>query len=220
MGEFDDDVPLPPKPGPSGTGTATVTVKRPRPKKPPPHIHTKSSAGKIILLALLGAALLFGIGYAAGQTMRGGSTEAAQSPGPEDCELVPVAPQYPPASDFNVLVLNAGSPAGSATTTAEQLSSYGFGISGIDNGSTQGIETPNVIQHGPDAAAAVPLLEAYLVGGVTVQEFPDAGASLTLLLQPNFTGLASAEEAQAILSEPVLTPVGPGCPVEQAPAGA
>lgn len=49
---------------------------------------------------------------------------------------------------------------------------------------------------------------------VTLQEFPDAGNNVTLLLREGFPGVATAEQAQAILSTPVPTPTGPGCTPE------
>lgn len=187
----------------------------PRPRKPPPTIHTKASAGKIILLGLLALAMLFGVGYAAGQAFTGGTAEAngTEVDLSKDCEIVNAVPSYPPPSDITVLVLNAGSPPGSATTTGEQLTSFGFVVSGIDDGATDAT-TPSVIQHGPDARMAVQTLKAYIKGEVTLQEFPDAGNNVTLLLREGFPGTATAEEAQAILNTPVATATGPGCTSE------
>lgn len=199
----------------SGSGSSTPRLA-PRPRKPPPKIHTKASAGKLILLGLLALAMLFGIGYAAGQAFTGGSTESVDGTEVElskDCEIVDTVPSYPPPSDITVLVLNAGSPPGSATTTGEQLTSFGFVVSGIDDGAADAT-TPSVIQHGPEARMAVQTLKAYLQGEVTLQEFPDAGNNVTLLLREGFPGVATAEQAQAILSTPVPTPTGPGCTPE------
>lgn len=200
----------------SGSGSGTPRLA-PRPRKPPPKIHTKASAGKLILLGLLGLAMLFGIGYAIGQAFTGGtSVETADGTEVElskDCEIVDVVPNYPPPSDITVLVLNAGSPPGSATTTGQELTSLGFVVSGIDDGSTDAT-TPSVIQHGPEARMAVQTLKAYLQGEVTLQEFPDAGNNVTLLLREGFPGVATAEQAQAILNTPVPTPTGPGCTPE------
>lgn len=219
MADLDPDAPASTR---GGTATATKsggsTSPRlaPRPRKPPPKIHTKASAGKLILLGLLALAMLFGIGYAAGQAFTGGSGEASTGSEVElskDCEIVDTVPNYPPPSDITVLVLNAGSPPGSATSTGEQLTSFGFSVSGIGDGSSEA-STPTVIQHGPDARMAVQTLKAYIKGDVTLQEFPDAGGNVTLLLQEGFEGLATAEEAQAILNTPVPTPTGPGCTPE------
>lgn len=198
--------------GGAGSGTPRMA---PRPRKPPPKIHTKASAGKLILLGLLALAMLFGIGYAVGQAFTGGSEDSASSE-PElskDCEIVNAVPDYPPPSDITVLVLNAGSPPGSATTTGQELTSYGFVVSGIDDGSAEAT-TPTVIQHGPEARMAVQTLKAYLQGEVTLQEFPDAGNNVTLLLREGFPGVATAEQAEAILNTPVPTPTGPGCTPE------
>lgn len=198
----------------SGSGATTPRLA-PRPRKPPPKIHTKASAGKLLLLGLLALAMLFGIGFAAGQAFTGGSADTAGSDVDlsKDCEIVDTVPNYPPPSDITVLVLNAGSPPGSATSTGQQLTSFGFVVSGIDDGAADAT-TPSVIQHGPDARMAVQTLKAYLNGEVTLQEFPDAGNNVTLLLREGFPGVATAEQAQAILSTPVPTPTGPGCTPE------
>lgn len=188
----------------------------PRPRKPPPKIHTKASAGKLILLGLLALAMLFGIGYAAGQAFTGGGdsdTAGSDAELSKDCEIINAVPDYPPPSDITLLVLNAGSPPGSATTTGEQLTSFGFVVSGIDDGATEAT-TPSVIQHGPEAREAVQTLKAYLSGEVTLQEFPDAGNNVTLLLREGFPGVATAQEAEAILNTPVPTATGPGCTPE------
>ena len=214
-------------PASTGGGTATASKSSggasggtprlaPRPRKPPPKIHTKASAGKLILLGLLGLAMLFGIGYAVGQAFTGGgSTDSAGSAVDlsKDCEIVDTVPDYPPPSDVTVLVLNAGSPPGSATATGQELTSFGFVVSAIGDGSTEAT-TPTVIQHGPEARMAVQTLKAYLQGEVTLQEFPDAGNNVTLLLREGFPGVATAAEAEAILNTPVPTPTGPGCTPE------
>ena len=215
MADLDPDASLQ-----DGGTTATATKSSgeskprlvPRPRKPPPKIHTKASAGKLILLGLLALAMLFGIGYAAGNAFRG---DAAGGEGSlsKDCELVNVVPNYPPPSDITVLVLNGGSPPGSATTTGQELTSYGFTVSGIDDGFTDAT-TPAVIQHGPEARDAVQTLKAYINGEVTLQEFPDAGNNVTLILREGFSGLVSQEQAEAILNTPVATPTGPGCTEE------
>lgn len=212
MADLDPDAPASDR-GTTATATKSSGDPKPRlaqrPRKPPPKIHTKASAGKLILLGLLALAMLFGIGYAAGNAFRGAPTGGDESLS-KDCELVNVVPNYPPPSDITVLVLNGGSPPGSATTTGQELTSYGFTVSGIDDGVTEAT-TPAVIQHGPEAKDAVQTLKAYINGEVTLQEFPDAGNNVTLILREGFTGLASEEQAQAILNTPVPTPTGPGC---------
>jgi hypothetical protein len=180
-----------------------------RPRKPPPHIHSKASAGKIILIGLLGLAMLFGMGYAAGQAVRGTSADGSA----RDCEIVETVPTYPTPDTIPVLVLNGGSAPGSATTTSQELGAFGFPITGIDDGVSDAT-TPVVIQHGPQAKLAVQTLAAYMRDPVTFQEFPDAGSNVTLLLREGFTGVNSAEEAQAILTTPITTAIGSECTEE------
>lgn len=204
-----------------GPGASTATASRgadtegkprlaQRPRKPPPRIHTKASAGKIILIGLLGLAMLFGMGYAAGQAFRG--TTAAGG-GERDCQIVETVPQLPTPDQISVLVLNGGSEPGSATTTGQQLGGFGFTVTGIDDGLTDAT-TPVVIQHGPQAQQAVKTLAAYMNDEVTFQEFPDAGNNVTLVLRPGFSGLKSQEAAQSTLSTPIRTAVGADCTEE------
>lgn len=170
--------------------------------------------GRAIVLTLVGMVVVFGFGYAIGQMLRSGESGDAAKPVP--CATVSVVPAYLPPADVSVKVLNANAPTGAAKNTGSALEAFGFTIVTVGNGTTTNPTQGAVIRHGPAAGLlAAQTLQAYILGESVLEPAPDlAGNAVELILQAQFGGVASAEQAEANLTKPVpsTSPAGCGSP--------
>ena len=224
MADMDDPgtppqgVPLPPVPssnqGPrnaddGGAHAAPVIPgEHPVPPKGPRNI------GRTVVLTLIGMVVVFGFGYAVGQMFTSGGTSDADKPVP--CTTVSAVPAYLPPAEVSVKVLNSSAPSGTAAKTGSALEALGFTIVTVGNGTTSNPTQGAVIRYGPATGLlAAQTLQAYILGETVLESAPDlAGNTVELILQAQFGGVASAEQAQANLTKPVpsTSPAGCGSP--------
>ena len=224
MADMDDPgtppqgVPLPPVPssaqGPRHAGSDGASASSVIPGEHPVPPKGSRNVGRAVVLTLIGMVVVFGFGYAIGQMFTSGGTGDAAKPVP--CTTVSAVPAYLPPADVSVKVLNASAPAGTAAKTGTALGALGFTIATVGNGTTTNPTQGAVIRYGPATGLlAAQTLQAYILGETALEPAPDlAGNTVELILQAQFGGVASAEQAQANLTKPVpsTSPAGCGSP--------
>jgi LytR cell envelope-related transcriptional attenuator len=127
------------------------------------------------------------------------------------CASAKAAPPSLDPKTLSVRVFNATDRSGAATRVAADLKSRGFGVAEVANDpSGRKVTGTGEVRHGPRGKDQAAYLEAYLPGATDFQD-TRATSQVDLVIGPEFTKLATAEQVASALSPATAAALAGGC---------